>query len=129
MTLTDLKIPTKKCTRREVCFKQPDDPSVWLVCDVSISRNRYKWLSKLGDPVRNDFGEFIGYYRNGNWTNRIKYDPPVSNMSFLLHTDAPDYLWLSFRTILMAHPRIKRRVRVLVTPFVHPAGLLEGNRP
>ena len=30
--------------RREVCFKQPDDPSVWLVCDVSISRNRYKWL-------------------------------------------------------------------------------------
>ena len=115
--------------RREVCFKQPDDPSVWLVCDVSISRNRYKWLSKLGDPVRNDFGEFIGYYRNGNWTNRIKYDPPVSNMSFLLHTDAPDYLWLSFRTILMAHPRIKRRVRVLVTPFVHPAGLLEGNRP
>ena len=104
--------------RREVYFKQPDDSSEWLVCDVSISRNRYKWLSKRGDTVRNDFGEFIGYYRNGNWTNRIKCDPPVSNMSFLLHTDAPDHLWLSFRTILMAHPRIKRRVRVLVTPFV-----------
>ena len=106
--------PERKVLRRVVSFNQSDDPPEWLVCEVSISKKRRrKWCSMPGEEVRNNWGEFVGCYDNGDWKNRIKYDPPVKSELFLLHPDAPDHLWLSFRTILIAHPRIKRKVRVL----------------
>ncbi len=99
---------------REVRFRQPTDTSKWLVYEVHISKPRHKWISVLGDPVWNDFGEFTGYHP-GDWADRIRYDPPVADGSFLLHPDAPEHMKFSFRTCLRSRSRIKRKADVYVS--------------
>lgn len=95
---------------REVTFEQPARPSLWLVHEVSIPKCHHRWLAKVGDDVRNDYGESVGFRLSGDWINRIRFTPPVNNGHFLLHPDAPPNLRFSFKVVLRSRPNIKRRV-------------------
>ena len=95
-------------------FYQPKEPSPskWLIDEIRIVDPPHKWIARAGEGQWNDFGEFIGYSLGGDWTNRIRYDPPVDSGEFLPHPDAPKHLCLSFRVRLRSRLRFKRKVDV-----------------
>ena len=87
--------------------------SKWLIEEVRIAKYRCKWIAVAGEGQRNNFGEFIGYPLGGDWTNRIRYDPPVYKGSLRLHPDTPRHLRFSFRVCLRYRFRVKRWVHVI----------------
>ena len=105
--LPDIRAATFKRSMKEalqVNFHLPTDSSKWLVYEVRTGSRQDRWIAVLQD----DRGE-------GPWTNNIRYDPPVSRESFLMHPDAPKQPRLSFYVCLRSHVRIKRKVDVIPT--------------
>ena len=108
---------------RYISFYMPPESeqskqSKWLIEEVRIAKHRCKWIAVAGEGQRNDFGEFIGYPLGGDWTNRIRYDPPVYREKLRLHPDAPKHLRFSFRVCLRYRFRVKRWVHVI--PWTSP---------
>ena len=99
---------------REIQFEQLTNPSVWIVNEVRTSTFGRRWLCKIGEPVRNSIGMFIGYKLESEWVSRLTFDPPVQDGGFLLHPEAPEKLTLSFTVALRGRPRVRRRVRVFL---------------
>ena len=99
---------------REIRFEQLTDPSAWVVNEVKTSILGNKWICVMGEPVRNKYGEFLGYKPGGEWGNRITFNPPSLDGCFLLHPEAPSGLILSFRVALRGQPRVLRSIRVFL---------------
>ena len=101
--------------RRYLHFRMPLDssPSKWVIDKVRIAKSRYKWIAVPGEAEMNNFGEFEGYALGSDWTDRIRYDPPVDDELFLLHPDAPKNLRFKFRIHLRSRLRTKRKVDVI----------------
>ena len=99
---------------RMVEFKQLSDASAWVVDEIRISRLGKKWIGTDGEPVRNPYGEFVGYEMVSNWERRLTFNPPVRNGSFLLHPEAPKGLTISFRVVLRGQPGVRRRLKVFL---------------
>lgn len=113
----DHKDHTSDVVGRYVEFRLPTDTSRsnWLVDEVRIAKPRHKWIAVADEAKRNDFGEFIGHSLGGDWTDRIRYCPPVDSETFLLHPDAPKHLRFSFRVRLRHRFRVKRKVDVITS--------------
>ena len=99
--------------RRELRLRQETDPSLWLVRKVCTSKPREKWLSRIGEAKRNSYGEFEGYGQDGDWQNRILFDPPRKDVSVLLHPDAPSTLLLSCYVVRRNSFFFRRKVSVI----------------
>ena len=97
-------LPDSDSEALQVNFHQPTDSSKWLVYEVRTGSRQSRWIAALQ----------VGR-RKGPWMNSIRYDPPVSRESFLLHPDAPKQPRLSFYVCLKSHVRIKRKVDVIPT--------------
>ena len=113
-----IKSTSPELVSRTVGFHLPPDPARWLVYEVRLAKSRHNWLAVPGEEGRNhEGGVVLGYFRCGDWTDRIRYEPPVSKGLVLLHPDAPPYPTLFFRVRLRSHSyfRTKRRVKVLST--------------
>ena len=93
----------------QVNFNLPPDSSKWLVCEVRTGSRQSRWIAVLQ-----------GDRREGPWTNSIRYDPPVSRESFLLHPDAPKQPRLSFHACLKSNGCITRKVEVIPTEGLIP---------
>ena len=104
--------------RRHLHFRMPLDssPSKWETDEVRIAKSRHEWIAVPGEGEWNDFGEFEGYALGGDWTDRLRYDPPVDDEIFLLHPDAPENLRFKFRIRLRSRLRTKRKVDVIPSP-------------
>ena len=115
--------PDAEFVTRTVKFHQPADqpadpldtrPARWLVYEVRIAKSRHKWLAVPGKAKRTSLTEgHLGYAPGGDWTDRIRYDPPVQWGTVLLHPDAPEHPKLLFRVRLRSDFRTKRKVKVL----------------
>ena len=106
--------PDAELVTRTVTFDQPADPldtrpARWLVYEVRIAKSRHKWLAVQGKAKTT----------SGDWTDRIRYDPPVQWETVLLHPDAPEHPKLLFRVCLRSDFRTKRKVKVLSVPAPH----------
>ena len=102
---------------RQVRFDQQPDSLRWVVYEVRIAKSRHKWIAVPGEGER-DHGNFLGWPLGGAWTDRIRYDPPVSEGFFLLHPDAPPPSTLFFLVRLRSHSRFRTKqwVNVPSTP-------------
>ncbi len=96
--------PNSDSEALQVNFHQPTDSSKWLVYEVRTDSRQSRWIAVLQ-----------GDRREGSWTNRIRYDPPVNRGSFLLHPDVSKQPRLSFHACLKSHVRIKRKVNIIPT--------------
>ena len=114
--------PDAELVTHMVAFHQPPDqvatwptkPVRWLVYEVRIAKSRHKWLAVQGEEKRNATRtEILGYALGSDWTDCIRYDPPVGGGCVLLHTDAPKHPKLLFRVRLRSDFRTKRKVKVL----------------
>ena len=105
--------------RRCLHFQMPLDssPSKWVTDEVRIAKSRHKWIAVPGEAERNNFGEFEGYALGGDWTDRIRYDPPVDDEIFLLHPDAPAPKDLSFKFRIRLRSRLRTKRKVDVIPI------------
>lgn len=101
---------------RTVRFDQPTEPARWLVYEICIAGACHRWLARPGYTEYSESGVSLGYQRVGDWTDRIQYEPPVSQEVVLLHPAAPKHPKLLFRVRLRSDFRTKRRVKVLSTP-------------
>ena len=113
-----IKSPSPELVSRTVGFRLLPDPSRWLVYEVRLAKSRHKWLAVPGEEGRNpEGGVVLGYFPGGDWTDRIRYEPPVSTGGVLLHPDAPPYPNLFFLVRLRSHShfRTKRWVKVSST--------------
>ena len=106
--------PDAELVTRTVAFHQQTRPAGWLVSEVRIAKSRHKWLAVQGEEKRNAKGtEILGHALGGDWTDRVRYDPPVRAGRVLLHPDAPKHPKLLFRVHLLSDFRTKRKVEVL----------------
>ncbi len=78
--------PDAELVTHMVAFHQPPDqvatwptkPVRWLFYEVRIAKSRYKWLAVQGKEKRNATRtEILGYALGSDWTDCIRYDPPV----------------------------------------------------
>ena len=107
--------PDAELVTRTVDFHQPTRPARWLVYEARIAKSRHKWLAVPGEHKQKRIAsclEIIGYALGGDWTDRIRYDPPVTAGRVLLHPDAPEHPKLLFRARLRSDFRTKRKVEV-----------------
>lgn len=109
---TDMDLPDLNLTGRHMAFNQPTSPSTWLVSAITLPGPRREWLCRIGEDVRSDFGEFVGYRIAGNWAKRIVFQPPLAGGELLVHPDASAHLELRFTVVLRARPRVKRTILV-----------------
>ena len=111
-----IKSPSPELVSRTVGFHLPPDSSRWLVYEVRIAKSRHNWLAVPGEKGRNpEGGVVLGYFPDGDWTDRIRYEPPVSTGGVLLHPAAPPYPNLLCLVRLRSHFRTKRWVKVSST--------------
>ena len=97
---------------RRVVLEQPTEPPVWLVYQVKLNKSRDKCLAEIGEGVRDEYGEFLGYRRQSDWTNSIMVNPPAGHIEFLLHPNASASLCFSVGLVLRGKPSTKRRAVV-----------------
>ena len=101
---------------RQVTFRQSDDSPIWLMRDVKVAGlRRHKWIANIGDSIRDNFGDTLGYHREGDWKKRIDFDPPVPSISLLLHSEANTFPKFSIGLTLRNRPSTKRRVVVIAS--------------
>ena len=89
---------------------------------MRIAKSRHKWLAVQGKAKTKTTSLTegpLGYAPSGDWTDRIRYDPPVQWGTVLLHPDAPEHPKLLFRVRLRSDFRTKRKVKVLSVPAPH----------
>lgn len=99
---------------RFVSFYLPTGPARrWLIDEIRITKSHHKWIARAEEGQWQQINNFIGYPLSGDWTDRIKYDPPIKSGDFLLHPDAPKHLRFSFRVCLRYRFRVKRWVDVI----------------
>lgn len=109
------KTSNSDLVHRSVNFYLPTKPSLsnWLIDEIRMAGPRHKWIARAGEGQWNESGGFTGYYLGGDWTDRIRYDPPIRSGVFLIHPDAPKHLRFSFRVRLRYRLRVKRKVDVI----------------
>ena len=99
---------------REVTFTQSDTLPFWLVRDVKVSGlRRNRWISRIGEPIQNKYGEIIGFHQEGEWSNQIVFDPPISSPLLLLHSEANTFPKFSVGLAMRNRPSKTRRVVVI----------------
>ena len=100
---------------REVTFRQSNDPPIWLVRYIKVTGlRRNRWIARLGDPIQEErYGEILGYHPEGEWANRIVFDPPIPRPMLLLHAEANTFPKFSVGLTLRNRPTTKRRVVVI----------------
>ena len=105
---------------RRVDFYLPGKPaqSKWLIDEIRVTKPRRKLIAEPGeammvaDKLGKDIHGRMVYSPGSDWTNRIRYDPPVTAGKFLIHPDAPEHPRFSFRIRLRYRSRIKRKMDV-----------------
>ena len=116
----DSKAGSSDWVGRRVDFYLPGKPeqSKWLIDEIRIAKPRQKFIAEPGESmmvakkVGKDIHEHVVYSPGSDWTNRIRYDPPVTSGMFLVHSDAPEYPRFSFHIRLRYRSRIKRKMDV-----------------
>ena len=116
----DSKVGSSDWVSRSVNFYLPGKRAQlrWLIDEIGIKPRR-KLIAEPGEAmqIRKELGRRsaqteIAYSPGGDWTDRVRYDPPVHTGKLLLHPDAPKHLTFSVRVCLRYRPRIKRKMEV-----------------